>query len=174
MPDDIVLVDLFDREIGSCDKERAHLEGKLHRAFSVFLYGERGLLLQRRAEEKYHSGGLWANTCCSHPRAGESTPQAARRRLQEETGIACEISERFSFVYYHPFANDLYEYELDHVYMGGYDGEADFDPAEIAEMRWVTPSALHQELLDTPERFTSWFLIAAPRVLALLEQEGFK
>ena len=171
MVSDIILVDLFDREIGSCSKEYAHAEGKLHRAFSVFLFGGRGLLLQRRAEGKYHSGGLWANTCCSHPRAGESTSHAAQRRLLEETGIMCQISERFSFVYYQPFADNLYEYELDHVYLGRYDGDADFDPAEIAEMRWITPEALQQELLDTPWLFASWFLIAAPRVLKLLGQE---
>lgn len=172
MPDNIILVDVFDREIGFCSKECAHAEGKLHRAFSVFLYGNQGLLLQRRALEKYHSGGLWANTCCSHPRFGEDTLQAAQRRLLEETGVTCEISERFSFVYYRPFADGLYEYEFDHVYMGRYDGDADFDPAEIAEMRWIAPEKLEQELLDMPERFSSWFLIAAPRVLALLEQEG--
>lgn len=170
MTDDIILVDLFDEELGSCGKMEAHTQGKLHRAFSVFLYGERGLLLQQRALQKYHSGGLWANTCCSHPKVGETILQAAQRRLLEETRITCDISERFCFVYYQSFSNGLFEYELDHVLLGKYDGEASFDPSEISEMRWVGQEELQRELLETPERFTAWFLIAAPQVLGLLKK----
>ena len=171
LEDSIILVDLFDRELGVCKKECAHKECKLHRAFSVFLYGERGFLLQRRAEGKYHSGGLWANTCCSHPFAGESILNAAQRRLLEETGISCEIFESFSFVYYQAFMDGLFEYEFDHVLMGYYDGEVNFDPEEVAEMRWITAEELQQELLDNPQNFASWFLIAAPRVIRILEKD---
>jgi isopentenyl-diphosphate delta-isomerase len=172
MSDKIILVDAFDRQTGACTKEYAHACGKLHRAFSVFLYGSQGLLIQRRALDKYHSGGLWANTCCSHPRFGEDTLHAAQRRLKEETGITCEISERFSFVYYQPFSNGVTEYEYDHVFLGRYNGDVNFNPDEICEMCRISPKALHSELLTAPAKFASWFLIAAPRVLALMAGEG--
>lgn len=172
MSNDIILVNVFDQQTGTCSKEYAHACGKLHRAFSVFLYGDRGLLLQRRAFGKYHSGGLWANTCCSHPHSDEDTLQAAKRRLKEEAGISCEISERFSFVYYQSFPNGIIEYEYDHVYLGRYNGSVNFDPDEICEVRWVSPEALHNELLMDAAKFASWFLIATPRILALMAEEG--
>lgn len=172
MSDNIILVDIFDNQTGVCSKEKAHAQGALHRAFSVFLYGEQGLLIQRRALNKYHSGGLWANTCCSHPREGENTESAVKRRLFEETGITCETEEYFSFVYHHSFANNLYEYEYDHVFLGLYNGNIKFNPNEICEMRWVEPAVIHNELLSSPTKFAPWFLISAPRVLRELMDMG--
>ena len=124
----VQLVDLFDRPCGSAEKLAAHRQPLLHRAFSVFLYHEDALLLQQRAWQKYHCGGLWANTCCSHPQPGEALPAAAHRRLREELAIDCPLTEIGSFVYYHPFANGLYEYEYDHIFVGSWHGTAQPDP----------------------------------------------
>ena len=165
MSNEIILVDLFDNAIGSCSKEQAHREKILHRAFSVFLYGDKGLLLQRRALRKYHSGGLWANTCCSHPQPNEITVTAAHRRLKEECGIDCHLIEVGSFVYYHAFSNGVAKYEYDHIFVGEYNGEANYDQEEIAEMRWTSMEVLQAELLLSPDQFASWFMISAPRVL---------
>jgi isopentenyl-diphosphate delta-isomerase len=161
---EIILVDLLDNEIGHCSKEQAHKEKKLHRAFSVFLHGEKGLLIQRRAFDKYHSGGLWANTCCSHPRYGEDTYVAAQRRLKEECGIVCDLTEISSFVYYRAFPDGLAEYEYDHIFVGEYNGKSNFDQQEISEMRWVSLQELQTEMLVSPEQFAAWFMIAAPQV----------
>ena len=98
--DELILVDLSDHEIGTMDKAEAHRIGRLHRAFSVFIVHGGKMLLQRRNSKKYHSGGLWANACCSHPRKGESLEAAAARRLSEELGISCAVTELFSFVYF--------------------------------------------------------------------------
>ena len=153
--DNLILVDVFDNPIGTADKRRAHTVPLLHRAFSVFLINDRGeLLLQKRASGKYHSGGLWANACCSHPRVGEESIP-----LRE---IGC-------FVYLHRFHDALYEYEYDHVLIGRHCGPFTPDSEEIEELRWVTPAQLTEELRTTPERFASWFLTAAPMVLRFLE-----
>lgn len=166
--DELILVDIFDRETGFCSKEEAHRRGLLHRAFSVFAYSGGSMLIQQRAFGKYHSGGLWANTCCSHPRRGESLENAVRRRLREETGITGRPEEAFSFVYRHSFRPDLHEYEYDHVFLMEYDGEVTADPEEIAAVRWIPFDRLAGELLDCPEKYAPWFLTAAPRVLALM------
>ena len=121
-------MDLDDHEIGSEEKLRAHEKGYLHRAFSVFIYQGDRMLIQQRNPEKYHSGGLWANACCSHPRAGESLTEAIHRRLQEEAGFDCELAELFSFTYRTVFTNGLTEYEFDHVFLGSYDGEVKMNP----------------------------------------------
>lgn len=168
MQDELILVDLFDQAIGHGEKLDVHRRHLLHRAFSVFLVDENGRwLLQKRADGKYHSGGLWANACCSHPRWGETLPQAVSRRLQEELGITGNTQELFSFIYYAPFPS-LSEYEFDHVFLLRHSGPVTPNPEEIGATRWVTPEQLQQELLAHPEQFCSWFLIAAPRVLALL------
>ena len=176
MEDRIILVDPLDREIGSAEKLEAHRKPLLHRAFSIFLVDREGgrMLLQRRAEGKYHSGGLWANSCCSHPRVGEALQPAARRRLREELGVelAGPLWEWGSFVYCHRFAPDLYEYEYDHVLVGDYRGEATPDPEEIGAVEWVTFSRLERELVEEPQKFAPWFFTAAPLVLRGLRERG--
>ena len=165
----LILVDLLDRETGFADKAQAHRAPMLHRAFSIFLHDGGRLLLQKRADGKYHSGGLWANSCCSHPRKGEALMDAAQRRLYEELGTDCPLEELGSFVYYHRFADELYEYEYDHVLLGRCAGPFSPNPAEIAETAWLTPAELNEALLHQPERFAPWFRTACPMVLAHLE-----
>ena len=165
MSEEIILVDIFDKEIGTGEKLEVHRQKKLHRAFSLFIADGRGnILLQKRAEGKYHSGGLWCNACCSHPRKGERLKEAVARRAKEELGIDIVPYELFHFIYFADFG-DLAEYELDHVFLAQYTGEVQADPSEIAETRWVSIFDLKEELEQHPERFAAWFQIAAPRVL---------
>lgn len=171
MEDRLILVDTRDRVIGSCGKAEAHAAPKLHRAFSVFLYRDEQMLLQRRARDKYHSGGLWTNACCSHPRMGEELAEAVPRRMTEELGIAPAVEEKFSFVYCAKFRDDLWEYEYDHVLVGTCGETPAPNADEVEESRWVSFSELRRELVERPETFTAWFLIAAPRVLDLLETD---
>ena len=164
----VILVDEADREIGTCEKLEAHLNGgRLHRAFSVFLFSPDGrLFLQRRASGKYHFPGLWTNACCSHPRPGEITEGAAHRRLIEELGIDVEISEVFSFVYRaEDPASGLTEHEYDHVFVGTFDGEPSLNFDEADAYRWIERDNLIAELAESPENFTPWFKIALERVL---------
>ncbi|MDR0653131.1 MAG: isopentenyl-diphosphate Delta-isomerase [Synergistaceae bacterium] len=161
----IILVDVFDRQTGTEEKLEAHRSPRLHRAFSVFIYHEDKMLIQRRAEHKYHSGGLWANACCSHPRDGELTEEAVLRRLEEELGIGdVNAEELFSFVYLNKFQNGLYEYEYDHVFVADYGGALAVNREEIGDVEWVRFGELARRLCHTPEIFASWFLIAAPNV----------
>ncbi|MES2779734.1 MAG: isopentenyl-diphosphate Delta-isomerase [Bacteroidota bacterium] len=156
----VVLVDENNNEIGIMEKQEAHQKALLHRAFSIFIFNSEGeLMLQQRALTKYHSGGLWTNTCCSHPRAGETTVSAAHRRLSEEMGFDCELTERFSFIYQTPFDNGLSEHELDFVYTGIFDDLPHIHPSEVAAYRWITLDNLIKEVHEHPEHFTSWFQI---------------
>jgi isopentenyl-diphosphate delta-isomerase len=165
----IILVDIFDRQIGTMEKLEAHRRPRLHRAFSVFIHHGGRMLIQRRAANKYHSGGLWANACCSHPRDGERTEDAAPRRMEHELGaIVVEAEELFSFIYMSKFREDMHEYEYDHVFLADYGGELSPNPEEIADVAWVELGELTRRLRDEPETFASWFLIAAPRVLEKL------
>ena len=160
----VILVDGDDREVGTMGKLAAHENGGVrHRAFSVFIFDSNGRwLLQRRADGKYHFPGLWTNACCSHPRPGENTEDAAHRRLQEELGFDCRLQERFQFEYRATSeAEGLTEHELDHVFTGVHDGDVQPDPEEVGETRWAEGGELKQELREYPERFTPWFLIAA-------------
>lgn len=175
MNDSLVLVDVFDNVIGQTDKETAHRNPLLHRAFSVFLYDDTGkntlLLLQKRAQNKYHSGGLWTNTCCSHPRMGENLLEAAVRRLQQEMGITChQLLEINSFIYYHQFHSSLYEYELDNVLVGQYNGRYKLNPLEAEEACWIEDDILAKDLLNNPQAYAPWFRIAAPMVLQWLKR----
>lgn len=165
--EEVVLVDENDRETGFAGKLAAHeAGGRLHRAFSVFVFDSGGrLLLQRRAEGKYHFGGLWTNTCCGHPRPGETVEEAAARRLWEEMGIGPELKRITSFVYeaFDP-ESGLSEREYDHVFSGYYDGDPDPDPAEVSGWAWISPEELARELAGSPEHYTPWFPLAAARL----------
>ena len=175
MEDEVILVDADDREIGTAPKLRAHREGALHRAFSVFLFNERGeVLLQRRAEGKYHSAGLWSNTCCSHPRPGEDTHAAARRRLQEEMGLTVPLLPVFNFTYRSAFADGLWEHEFDHVYIGRTGAEPRPDPEEVAGWRWASIDDLARELEEHPERFTVWLRQPFEEIVARRAWEGLQ
>ena len=154
----VILVDEKDKEIGLEEKIKAHKEGKLHRAFSVFVFNQKGeMLLQRRALTKYHSGGLWTNTCCSHPRKGEDVDKAASRRLKEEMGFSCGLKEVFSFIYKTGFDNGLMEHEFDHVFVGAYESEPKINPEEVAEYKWVTMEDLLKDVKKNPQNYTFWF-----------------
>lgn len=170
--DGLILVDAYDAPIGTAEKGEAHAAPMLHRAFSVFLVSQGQMLIQQRAFGKYHSGGLWANACCSHPRVGEETVPSAELRLTEELGMTCPLSEVGSFVYLHRFADDLYEYEYDHVLLGEYRGAFTPDPEEIAALRWVSFKELARELKEEPQKFAPWFLTAAPMVLRYLAEDA--
>jgi isopentenyl-diphosphate Delta-isomerase len=164
----VVLVDTADNEVGTAPKLQAHRTGDLHRAISVFVFDAVGrMLLQRRAEGKYHSGGLWSNTCCSHPRPGEPVAAAARRRLREEMGMDCELEPAFTFVYRADLDGGLTEHELDHVFVGTTDDSPEPDPDEVSGWRWAEPAEIAREMESDPERFTAWFPIA---FRALLER----
>lgn len=172
MDKEIILVDLNDNIEGYTSKIEAHRTGALHRAFSVFLYNGNRLLIQQRARDKYHSAGLWANACCSHPRKGETLEAAVSRRLMEEAGIKCAVEEVFSFVYKHQFSGQLYEHEYDHVFLGEYDGEYVINPYEVQDFKWIELDELKAELADSPEKFACWFQIAAPKVIEIIQNRG--
>jgi isopentenyl-diphosphate delta-isomerase len=166
--DRIILVDVYDREVGGMEKMAAHRRPRLHRAFSVFLFDGDGVLLQQRAAHKYHSGNLWTNSCCSHPRVGEELMPAASRRLREELGVSAPLQEIASFVYYHQFDENLYEYEFDHVLLGEYHGPTHPDPEEAARVEWVKTDRLALDLMERPQIYSAWFRTAAPIVLGHL------
>lgn len=165
MSEQVILVDADDNAIGTGDKLQVHREGKLHRAFSVFVFSRTGQwLLQQRALDKYHSPGRWSNACCSHPRPGEGIREAAQRRLQEEMGFSCTVEPQFRFIYRAELEGGLIEHELDHVLTAVYDGAIVPNSAEVAAYRWVAWQALQQELQHQPETFTVWFRLIASRV----------
>jgi isopentenyl-diphosphate delta-isomerase len=162
----VILVDPTDEEIGTAGKLEAHERGELHRAFSVFILNARNeLLLQRRADGKYHGGGLWSNSCCGHPRPGEETAAAARRRLGEEMGIDCPLERLFSFTYRAEMAGGLTEHEIDHVFIGRYDGDPHPDPREVGAWEWVPAERVRRSLAARPEDYTPWFEAALSGLL---------
>jgi isopentenyl-diphosphate delta-isomerase len=153
----VILVDELDREIGFAEKLAAHRAGTLHRAFSVFVFDASGrLLLQRRAAGKYHSGGLWSNTACGHPRPGEGTLSAARRRLREEMGVECGLRDAFGFVYRAEVGGALVEHEFDHVFVGEYADDPAPDEAEVEGWKWIALDDLRGELARAPEAYSAW------------------
>lgn len=168
--EEIVLVNIDDEIVGSGEKLEVHRRGLLHRAFSIFVINDKGqMLIQKRNENKYHSGGLWTNSCCSHQRVNEELEEAIHRRLQEEMGFDCELQECFDFVYRTVFEDMLVEYELDHVYVGKYNGEVFLNENEASEFMWISLDDLKNKLLTEPHNFTVWFLTAAPRVIKGME-----
>ena len=160
MEEQVVLISEKDEVLGLMDKMQAHENGLLHRAFSVFLFNEKGeVLLQKRAAEKYHSPNQWTNAVCSHPRLNESYEEGAKRRLQEELGIDVDIEKKFHFLYKADVGNELWEHELDHVFTGKFEGEFQLNPEEVAEVKYLSMEDLEMEMLDKPENFTEWFKI---------------
>lgn len=161
----VILVDENDNEVGQMEKMEAHEKGLLHRAFSVFIFDEEGrFLLQQRALEKYHSGGLWTNACCSHPRSGETTEQAAERRLQEELGFQVDVNEKFSFIYKSVLDKGLTEHELDHVFFATYNGDIKPNPEEVMDYKYVDLDWLNKDVSDHPDNYTEWFKICFDEV----------
>ena len=174
MEQNLIWVDVYDHEIGYGEKLETHQKNILHRAFSVFLYSDGKILIQQREKHKYHSGELWANSCCSHPRQGEEILVAAARRMEEELGIrqgACVLQEIDAFVYFQQY-DGLSEYEFDHVIVAEYSGDIQANPEEIQDLRWITYEDLERELMEQPQKFAAWFKIAAPKVLKWLKKEG--
>jgi len=165
----VILVDEHDQTIGLMEKMEAHRRGLLHRAVSVFVFDGSGrLLLQQRATHKYHSGGLWTNTCCSHPFPGEDTAVAAARRLEEEMGLSLPLDFAFSFRYRAVLDNGLTEHELDHVFIGYTDQSPDINPEEAAAYRWISSQALEKDLAINASSYTAWFKLIYRRAFELI------
>jgi isopentenyl-diphosphate delta-isomerase len=164
MSEYVILVNERDEPLGLMEKIEAHEKGLLHRAFSVFVINSDGeLLLQKRASHKYHSGGLWSNTCCSHPREGEVVIDAAHRRMQEEMGYDCHLEKLFTFIYKADFDNDMTEHEFDHVFVG-YDNQ---DPTpnsdEVEDYKWMSLEDVKNDTAEHPDQYTAWFIIVFER-----------
>lgn len=161
----IIIVDENDNQIGTGEKLQVHIDGKMHRAFSIFVYNSKGqLMLQKRDKNKYHSGGLWTNTTCSHPNDGENTEDAAHRRIKEEMGFDCPLKKLFSFNYKVEFDNGLIENECDHVFIGNYDKKPKPNPKEAEDWKWISMEDLEKEIDDKPEEFSHWIKIALPKI----------
>ncbi len=155
----VILIDEKDKEIGEMEKIEAHKKGLLHRAFSVFIFNSKGeILLQKRSKEKYHSGGLWTNTCCSHPSPGEETMSSAKKRLKEEMGIETEIKEVDSFIYRKEFENGLIEHEYDHIFVGFYEGKPLINREEVSDWKWVKEEDIKEDIKENPYKYTYWFV----------------
>jgi isopentenyl-diphosphate delta-isomerase len=156
----VVLVDEHNREVGLMEKMEAHQKGLLHRAFSVLVFNDNGeLLLQKRAFGKYHSEGLWTNTCCSHPYPGESILEGGKRRLFEEMGFTCELSEVFSFIYKAELENGLIEHELDHVLVGFSEETPHLNLEEVSAFKWMSVDEIKANMKENPSQYTAWFRI---------------
>ena len=161
MEQQLILVDEQNNITGYGEKLQVHRDGDLHRAFSIFVMNPRGeLMLQRRAIEKYHSGGLWANTCCSHPLKGEEREDTVHRRLQEEMGFDCELKPLFDFIYRAEFENGLTEYELDQVYLGAFEGSPKPNPLEVCDWKWIHIDDLKKDIGANPDNYVYWLKAA--------------
>ena len=175
MSENIILVDNNDRQIGTMGKMEAHEKGLLHRAFSVFVFNSKGeLLMQQRAKDKYHSGGLWTNTCCSHPNDGEQTDVAALRRLHEEMGITCILQPAFNFIYKAKFDNGLMEHEYDHVFFGSSDELPKIEKTEVQDYKYLSLPLLREELKRNPEMYTAWLKDSFNEVVRRFEDMKMK
>lgn len=162
---EIILVNELDEQTGTAEKMEAHHKALLHRAFSVFIFNEKGeMLLQQRALTKYHSGGLWTNACCSHPKPGEETINGAKRRLNEELGFTADITKAFDFIYTASFDNGLTENEYDHVFTGIYNGPIIPNTEEVMAYEYKSMEKIKEELQKNPQLYTAWFIIAFPRL----------
>jgi len=168
----VILVDEHDNAIGFMDKMEAHQKGLIHRAFSIFIFNSRGeMLLQQRALSKYHSAGLWSNSCCSHPYPGEEINDAATRRLKEELGFETSLEKIFEFTYHVSFENGLVENEFDHVFVGHYDGNIKMNSEELNDYAFKPMEQIRMELKKEPENYTEWFKISFPKIEAWWQQQ---
>ena len=160
MMEQVILVDENDRQVGLMEKQAAHVNPHLHRAFSIFIFNSKGeLLMQQRALSKYHSPGLWTNTCCSHPRDGETLTEATSRRLMEEMGMTCEMHEVYTFIYKAPVGQGLTEHEFDHVWIGRSDETPQINREEVESWKYMSLSDLKVDIQLHPELYTEWFKI---------------
>jgi isopentenyl-diphosphate Delta-isomerase len=167
---DVILVDELDVQTGTMEKMEVHQKALLHRAFSIFVFNEKGeMLLHKRADKKYHSAGLWSNACCSHPKPGEETLAAAQNRLQEEMGFNTVLKKAFEFIYKVPFDNGLTEHEFDHVFIGIYDGEIVPNTDEVSDYCFKPVEEIKSSIGSHPQKYTEWFKIAFPKMEAYLE-----
>lgn len=169
----VVLVDKNNRKIDVEEKIKAHKEGKLHRAFSIFIFNSKGeLLIQQRAKTKYHSGGLWSNTVCSHPKLNETYQQAVHRRLKEEMGFDCKLKKLFCFIYNTGFQNGLIENEYDCVFIGKFDGKPKPNPKEVMNYKWISVKELKQDIIKNSNKYSIWLKIALSRIKYLQIKEA--
>jgi isopentenyl-diphosphate Delta-isomerase len=167
---EVILVDEHDVQTGTMEKMEVHQKALLHRAFSVFVFNDKGeMLLHKRADKKYHSGGLWTNACCSHPRPGEETAVAAALRLQEEMGFNTTLTKAFDFIYKAPFDNGLTEHEFDHVFIGTYEGKILPNAEEVSDYCFKSVEEIKNSIQSHPQKYTEWFKIAFPKMEAYLE-----
>jgi isopentenyl-diphosphate delta-isomerase len=164
--DHVILVNQFDEQVGTMEKIKAHQQGLLHRAFSIFIFNEEGkLLLQQRADGKYHGAGLWTNTCCSHPQDKENLLESALERLNYEMGFKCDLQKIFSFIYQAPVENNLIEHEFDHVFIGFYNQDPIPNPLEVKSYAWADIHWIRNDVKLHPEKYTIWFRTIWERVL---------
>ncbi len=172
MDNDVILVNRYDEELGTMNKLQAHELGMLHRAFSIFVFNSNGeLLLQRRALTKYHSPGLWTNSCCSHPAPGESNLNAANRRLKMEMGMESELNYKFKFHYKSEYENGLTEHEIDHVFFGASDLQPLLNTDEVCDWSYMNIDVLCQDIINNPQLYTTWFKKCLPRVISIFKSE---
>lgn len=156
--EEVILVDEHDREVGTMEKLEAHQKGLLHRAFSILVFNSKGeLMLQQRAIHKYHSGGLWTNTCCSHPRPGETAIAAGKRKLIQEMGFDCELTYSHKFIYKVELDNNLIEHEWDHVLVGHYNDKPEINTSEAMNWKFMALDALQKDVAENPRHYTQWF-----------------
>lgn len=166
MEETVILVNEADEVVGTGEKMRTHVVGALHRAFSIFVFNSSGkLLVQKRSRSKYHSGNLWSNTCCGHPRPGESIKEASHRRLKEEMGFDCELKEIFSFIYRAELDNDLLEHEYDHVLVGTFNDDPKPNSDEVDDWEWVDPLTIKKRIRDNPDKYTYWLRLSLHEVI---------
>lgn len=166
----VILVNEKDEQIGLMEKIEAHEKALLHRAFSVFVFNNKNeLMIQQRAHSKYHSPGLWTNTCCSHQREGESNINAGKRRLMEEMGFSTDLKDTISFIYKAPFDNGLTEHEFDHILVGYFEDEPKPNPDEVADWKWMTLEDLKTDMSKNPDIYTEWFKIIFDKYLTSIE-----
>tara|TARA_B100001093_G_scaffold402127_1_gene389874 strand:- start:216 stop:743 length:528 start_codon:yes stop_codon:yes gene_type:complete len=169
--EEVILVDKEDAVLGYMEKQEAHIKGLMHRAFSVFIFNSNNeLLLQKRASDKYHSGGLWTNTCCSHPRKDENNISAANRRLKEEMGMECDLEKVFTFTYKARLDKGLTEHEFDHVFFGFTNQKPKINKQEVEDFKYISINDLEEAVVLKPEAFTEWFLICFPKVITNIKK----
>lgn len=169
--ENVILVNEKDEQIGLMPKMEAHQKALLHRAFSVFIFNEKDeLMLQQRAHTKYHSPGLWTNTCCSHQREGESNVEAGKRRLYEEMGFSTDLKDTVSFIYKAPFDNGLTEHEFDHILVGKYNEDPVLNPQEASAFKWLTLEEVKKDMESNPQIYTAWFKIIFDKYYQSIQQ----